>query len=203
MLPKIFKITNERLVLNSPWVDFGNNQFSKTMKSLEVDQSDMLHTSRFQRKCDFADCQKTKDTACTVLQKWQTYLILENGSLWMCCCWGKGHSHQERPLSLLAAWPPTPPAFLSLSGLCSLISELESPTSAKTIFRWGSTESVQEAQVCHESMGLTDLIIIECRWFLTARGTTSNGRCFPTFGQWYHRRNKAICHGQLPHHSAH
>lgn len=41
-------------------------------------------------------------TACTVLHEWIWY---QSGSLWMCSSWGKGHPHQERPLSLLAAGP--------------------------------------------------------------------------------------------------
>lgn len=123
---QISRLTNKRLILSSSWMDFNTNHFHSSLEGLEVDQSDILNISRLQRKPDLAACQKTKDTACTVLHDWQTYLASESGRLWMWCCWEKGHplSHQERPLSLLAAWTPTPPAFLSSSGLCSLISEL-------------------------------------------------------------------------------
>lgn len=142
---QVSKLTNERLVLNSPWMDFSTNQFSKTLTSLEVDQSDILHISRLQRKCDFADWKKTKDTACTVLHKWQTYLVSERRVVACeCAVVGEKAILIERPLSLLAGWTPTPPAFLSSSGLCSLISELESQTSAMTIFRWRNAESVQD-----------------------------------------------------------
>lgn len=61
------------------------------------------------------------------------------------------------------------------SGLCSLISELQSLTPAMTIFRWWSTESVPEAEVWHESRGSTGLVITACKWSLTARGTPFHG----------------------------
>lgn len=205
---QISRLTNEKLILNSPWVDFNTDQFYSSLKGLE-DQWDILHISRLQRKHDLADCQKTKDTACTVLHEWQTYLASESGRLWRCCCWGKAipikrghcpcwlHGPQHHLTTCLSVF------LWASSGLCSLISELESPTSAMSIFRWCSTESMQEAQVWRESRGWTGLVIIESKWFLTARGTPFNGTCFPTLGQWYHRRNKAIYHGQLPYHPAH
>lgn len=96
------KLANERLILNSPWVDFNTNQFSNSLKGVEADQLDILHSIGLQRKRDFADWQKTKETACTVLHEWIWY---QSGSSWMCSSWGKGHPHQERPLSLLAAGP--------------------------------------------------------------------------------------------------
>lgn len=130
-------------------------------------------------------------------------LMLSMCSLVQECVHPKDHHHRERPQFLLAGWIPILPAFLSSSVVCSLILELDSPTSEMMIFWWCNTESVQDVQVWHESMGSIGLIIIDCIQSVTVRGTRFNWRHFPTLGQWYHRRNKAIYHEQVPYCSAH
>lgn len=114
---QISRLTNGRLVLNSRWIEFRTHSFSKSLKSLVVDQSNMLHISRCERKQNFADHRKTEDTAVSVLQTIQKYLMSERrvlpsehavvGVLFL---W-------ERPLFLLAGQTTMPPAFLSSSAL--------------------------------------------------------------------------------------
>lgn len=162
---QVSKLTNERLVLNSPWMDFSTNQFSKTLTSLEVDQSDILHISRLQRKCDFVDWKKTKDTACTVLHKWQTYLVSERRVVACecavvgekailikrghCPCWLDGHQHHL-------------PFCLPLGSAAS------SQNSRVKLRQWQFSGDAMPSQcktwIWHESRGSTCLIIIECKW---------------------------------------